>query len=156
MCVSPTFKLFLIVVKSSYPVFCLFSESGYYRRDKWHYQKFTNIITIIKKLFVFFSITTLSGLRCFICLSTWIKTCHRIFTISFSITDSSLVRTTFQILLLHTACIRPNRCLNIPYLVFYCTISVLTYCNHSLCAEHSPNVFHIILIYLIHPYDTFF
>ena len=54
--------------------------------------------------------------------------------------------TTFHILLLPTSCIRPNGCANIPYHVFSCTLSVLTYCNHSLCAEHSPHVFHIICI----------
>ena len=43
-----------------------------------------------KHFFVFFSITTISGLRCSICLSTWIQTSHRIFTISFSMTDSIL------------------------------------------------------------------
>ena len=55
--------------------------------------------------------------------------------------------TTFLILLLHTSCIRPNGCSNILYRVFSFTLSLLTYCNHSLCAEHSPHVFHISYIY---------
>ena len=37
-----------------------------------------------------FSITTISGLRCNICLSTWIHTSHWTFTISFSMTGSTL------------------------------------------------------------------
>ena len=66
------------------------------------------------------------------------------------------VRTSFHILLPHTSCIMSNVCSNIPYHVFSCILSMLTYHNHSLCAEHSPHVFHIIYIYLRHPYNKFF
>ena len=65
----------------------------------------------------------------------------------FQLKTQVYVCTTFHILLLHTFCIRPNGYSNIPYCVFSCTLSVLTYCNHSLCAEHSLNVFHITYIY---------
>ena len=46
--------------------------------------------SIIKHFFVFYSTTTTSGLRCSICLSTWIQTSHRTFTISFSMTESTI------------------------------------------------------------------
>ena len=46
-----------------------------------------------------------------------------------------------------------NGCANIPYRVFSCTLSVVTYCNHSLCPENFPHVFQLICIYLRNPYD---
>ena len=54
------------------------------------------------------------------------------------------VRTTFHIHLLHTSCIILQLTLKHTYRIFSCTPSVLTYRNHSPCAEHSPHVFHII------------
>ena len=46
--------------------------------------------SIIKQLFVFFAITTISGLLYSICVSTWLQTSHRIFTMSFLMTDPTL------------------------------------------------------------------
>ena len=110
--------------------------------------------SIIKHLLVVFSITTTSGLRCSIWLFTWIQTSHRIFTISFS--TQTYFPTTFHVILVLNSCIRPIGYSKIPYHVFSCNLSVLTYCNHSLCAENSPLVLYIMYIYLIHPYDKSF
>lgn len=64
-------------------------------------------------------------------------------------TDSTScsVRTSFLILLLHTSYIRLNGCSDKPYRVFSCYLSVLACYNHSLCAEYSLHVFHIIYIW---------
>ena len=96
------------------------------------------------------------GLRCYICLSTSIQISIEFWHYHFQWQTQPCACTTFHIRLLHTSCIRPNGCSNISYRVFPCTLSVLTYCNHSLCAKHSPHVFHITCIYLRHPYKINF
>ena len=50
-----------------------------------------HVTSVIKHLFVFFSITTTSGLQRYIYQFTWIQTSHRIFTISFSMALSTLL-----------------------------------------------------------------
>ena len=107
--------------------------------------------SIIKHFLTFFSITTISVLQCSICLSTLIQASHRIFR-----QTQPYARTTFQILLVHTSCIRLNGCSNIICRVSSWTLSALTYHNHSLCARRCPHVFHITCIYLRHPYDKTF
>ena len=115
-----------------------------------------HLTSIIKHLFVFFSITTISGLRWSICQSFWIQTSHSILTISFSMTNSTLclyhLSHTFAPYFLHkTQWIFKY---TLSCLLLYS--SVLTHCNHSLCAEYSAHVFCIICIYFRHPYDKFF
>ena len=112
--------------------------------------------SIIKHFLVFFSITTISGLQCSNVYPLEYRHPKEFLQYHFQWHTQPYTRTTFHMLLLHSCCIRPNGCSNIPYRVFSCTLSVLTYCNHSLCAEHSPHVFYITYIYLRHSHDTFF
>ena len=66
------------------------------------------------------------------------------------------VHTIFQSLLYHISCTRSTECSSIPYYVFSCNLSELTYCNYWQCVERSPRVICIIYSYMTYPCKTSF